>query len=196
MSDACAHAGDADARPEEGGAHPGYDTVLFDLDHTLFDSDAAHAAAFDSTMRSIGIDNPLPVFATFDRINQALWRRVEQQELSPNDVKLIRFRQLLDDLDLEGDPAQMGRTFVAGLTDIGELYPGARELLDALRPTSRLALVTNGIGAVQRGRLRRVGLDDAFDAVVISGEVGANKPGRKIFDLTFEALGHRTDHEP
>jgi FMN phosphatase YigB (HAD superfamily) len=27
-----------------------YTTVLFDLDHTLFDSDAAEAAAFDGTL--------------------------------------------------------------------------------------------------------------------------------------------------
>ncbi len=166
-----------------------YTTVLFDLDHTLLDSDASHAAAFDVTMRSIGLDDPASVFDVFDRINQALWRRVEAHEISPNEVKSLRFRQLLDELALDGDPHEMGARFATGLTDHGELYEGAARLLADLMSRSRLALVTNGIGSVQRGRLDRLGLSDAFEVVSISGELGASKPGRAIFDHTLDELG-------
>ncbi len=166
-----------------------YDTVLFDLDHTLLDSDASHAAAFDATMSSIGIDDPSSVFEVFDRINQALWRRVERHELSPNEVKALRFRQFLDEMGLDGDPTEMGAVFVDGLTQNGELYPGAQELVEQLAGLVALGMVTNGIGRVQRDRLARLGIADCFHAVIISGEVGTNKPGAEIFDLTFEALG-------
>jgi YjjG family noncanonical pyrimidine nucleotidase len=166
-----------------------YTTVLFDLDHTLMDSHASHAAAFDVTMRSIGLDDPASVHVVFDRINQALWRRVEGHEISPNEVKSLRFRQLLDELALDGDPVEMGARFAAGLTDHGELYEGAALLLTELAARCRLALVTNGIGPVQRGRLDRLGLGDAFEVVSISGELGTSKPGRAIFDHTLDELG-------
>lgn len=62
-------------------------------------------------------------------------------------------------------------------------------MLDRLSNTVGLALVTNGLGEVQRARLTRLDLERYFDAVVISGEVGTAKPGNAIFDLTFERLG-------
>ena len=166
-----------------------YTTVLFDLDHTLMDSDASHDAAFDVTMRGIGVDDPQAVFEVFDRINQALWRRVERHEISPNEVKSLRFRRLLDELGLDGDPVEMGAQFAGGLTDHGELFEGAAGLLTELATRCRLALVTNGIGPVQRGRLDRLGLGDAFEVVSISGELGISKPGRAIFDHTLDELG-------
>jgi 2-haloacid dehalogenase len=165
-----------------------YSTVLFDLDHTLLDSHASEQAAFDVTMRSIGVDPTPDTFAVYDGVNQALWRKVEAGEMSPNDVKVERFTQLLGVLDAAGDPAEMGATFVRGLADNGELYAGARELLDTLAGLVRMGMITNGIGSVQRGRIERLGLHGYFDAVSISGELGTSKPGREIFDITLAEM--------
>jgi YjjG family noncanonical pyrimidine nucleotidase len=162
-----------------------YSTVLFDLDHTLLDSHASEQAAFDTTMRSIGVDPTPDTFGIYDGLNQALWRRVEAGEMSPNDVKVERFAQLLAALEASGDPVEMGAVFVQGLTDNGELYAGARELLSTLDESVRLGMITNGIGSVQRGRIDRLGLDGYFDVVSISGELGKSKPGAEIFDLTL-----------
>ena len=123
-----------------------FTTLLFDLDHTLLDSDASEALAFEHTLRSIGVDEPTQHLPTYKRINSALWKRVELAELSPNDVKVIRFEQLLEALGIDGDPDAMGATYVDGLGDYGELYPDALGLLDACTDV-RLGLVTNGIGA-------------------------------------------------
>lgn len=166
-----------------------YSTVLFDLDHTLFDTHASEAAAFDATMRSIGLDATPELFTTYDRLNQALWRRVESGELGPNDIKVHRFEQFLETVDVVADPMAMATTFVSALADHGDLYADASELLDELRGSCRLALVTNGIGSVQRGRLRRVGLDEGFAVVSISGELGMSKPRRAIFDHTLDSMG-------
>lgn len=166
-----------------------YTTVLFDLDHTLFDSHTSEAKAFESTMQSVGVESTLDVFAVYDRLNRALWRDVESGSISPNEVKVRRFEQLLAEVGASGDPVEMGATFVRGLADNGELYDGAWQLLVGLAATCRLALVTNGIGSVQRGRLVRLGLDDVFEVVSISGELGWSKPNRAIFDYTLDAMG-------
>ena len=64
----------------------------------------------------------------------------------------------------------------------------AREVLDSLAGTATLALITNGIGEVQRTRIERLAIEHYFDAIVISGEVGKAKPGTEIFDIVFERL--------
>ncbi|MEM9746211.1 MAG: YjjG family noncanonical pyrimidine nucleotidase [Actinomycetota bacterium] len=167
----------------------GWATVLFDLDDTLLDSRFSQAAAYDATMRAAGLDDPERHRSTYDRLNQALWRQVEQGVLRPDDVRIRRFEEFCAVVGLDADPAAMARTFVDGLIRFGDLLPGASALLDALAGRVRLGLVTNGIGEVQRGRLARLQLDDVFDAVVISGEVAVAKPDPAIFDLTFEQLG-------
>ena len=67
-----------------------YDVVLFDLDHTLLDSDASHAAAIDAALVSVVDRTAMPIDeirAAFTRLNDALWRGVERGEVNPNDVK-------------------------------------------------------------------------------------------------------------
>jgi YjjG family noncanonical pyrimidine nucleotidase len=167
-----------------------YTTILFDLDHTLLDSDASEVAAFDMTLRAAGVEDPARYFAPFEAINAVLWAAVEREELSPNEVRRLRFEQLVTATGLDADPVALADLYVAGLGANGDLYPGAVELLEAIAAHATLALVTNGIGEVQRARIARTGIEQYFDAIVISGEVGASKPGTAIFDLTFGLLGN------
>lgn len=52
----------------------------------------------------------------------------------------------------------------------------------------RLALVTNGPSDLQRWKLRSVGLEERFDAVAISGEIGVAKPDPFPFQKILEEL--------
>jgi phosphoserine phosphatase len=52
-----------------------------------------------------------------------------------------------------------------------------------------IGLLTNGSSDLQRLKLDQAGLASAFDTVVVSGEVGAGKPSREVFDLVLERLG-------
>ena len=166
-----------------------YTTLLFDLDHTLIDGHASEDAAFDYTLRRAGAEDPAEYLAPYVEINTALWAAVERGEITPNDVRTERFSQLIAATNLDADPQAMGDDFVYGMGANGNLYPGTIEALESLNEVATLALVTNGIGEVQRARLARLDLDKYFDAIVISGEVGVAKPGPEIYDLTFAELG-------
>jgi HAD superfamily hydrolase (TIGR01549 family) len=72
----------------------------------------------------------------------------------------------------------------------GELYPGAKQVLERIAPVAALGLVTNGLSAVQRARIDRLELAQYFQAIVISAEVGTSKPGTEIFDLAFDQLAN------
>lgn len=167
-----------------------YPTVLFDLDHTLFDSDTSLQRSFSATLQRAGIGDPDAHYPWFNEVNHGLWRQVEAGTMTPPEVHVERFRALAEHLQLDIAATTMAGWYASALTTHGELYPGARELLDQLAGAGVLmALVTNGLSDVQRTRIGRLGVADYFAAVIISAEVGVAKPGPEIFDLTFGALG-------
>lgn len=166
-----------------------FSVFLFDLDHTLFDSDASEALALVATLGGAGVVDAARHLPAYSRINRALWDRVERGELTPHDVRVARFRALVDEAGLVGVDAEvLADAYAAALGDHGDLYAGAREVLSYVKARARTALVTNGLSEVQRRRLARTGIEDCFDAVVISAEVGASKPAKAIFEIACAAL--------
>ncbi len=165
-----------------------YKTILLDLDHTLFDSDTSEWTAFAQALETAGIAEPMQHFTAYQTINLELWAAVERGEFSPQQVRTNRFERLVVQENFDADPLQLADDFVAGLGANGSLYDGAREVLESLSSKASMALVTNGLSEVQRARVDRLGIGEYFDAIVISAEVGAAKPGTEIFDIVFEAL--------
>lgn len=166
-----------------------YSTFLLDFDHTLFDSDVSEAAAFSDAMLVAGTSDTGRYESSYRRINKTLWAAVERGEITPQYVRTNRFKRLVEKFDLDADPQAMSDAYVAGLGVSGNLYAGAREVIEQLSEHAALALVTNGLSEVQRARIHRLDIDRYFDAIVISAEVGVAKPGTEIFDITFSELG-------
>jgi 2-haloacid dehalogenase len=167
-----------------------FSTLLFDLDHTLLDSDTSETEAFAQLLGEFGVDDPAAHFSTYREINLALWAAVESGEMGPDEVHPLRFERFAAAIDLEADPQLMAKRYADGMGAHGELYPGAREVLEQLAEVATLALVTNGLSEIQRARIERLEIEDYFEAIVISAEVGTAKPHTDIFDLVFEGLGH------
>jgi len=167
----------------------GYATILFDLDHTLLDSNESERLAFANTMRSFGLDEPDQHLGTYQQINSKLWKSVERGEISPNVVKDRRFELFTQTIGLDADPTDMGDHYMVALGTHGELFPGVPEMLDTVGSRAQLGLITNGLGNVQRTRTARLGLDSYFTGVSISGEIGVAKPDPAIFDHLMAQLG-------
>jgi len=169
-----------------------YTTLLFDLDHTLFDFDTSELHAFAAALAAVGIDEDETHLPTYRRLNNALWAAAERGEVRSNQIRNLRFEQLAAELgiDVGTDTVDaMADAFVEGLGAHGDLYPGVRELLDELAERSPIAIVSNGLGEVVHARLERLGIADRFAAVIVSSEVGVSKPNAGIFDAAFGALG-------
>jgi putative hydrolase of the HAD superfamily len=61
-------------------------------------------------------------------------------------------------------------------------FPGALETLNRFRERGmRLALLTNGAGIPQRGKIERFGLASFFDCIIIEGEFGVGKPDERVY---------------
>jgi 2-haloacid dehalogenase len=164
--------------------------LLFDFDHTLFDSNQSETLAFADTIQFCEIPEDPSHFDTYKRINKALWDQVELGTIGPNDLRTRRFVEFVTETGSDVDPHLMADRYGLAMGANGELYPGARTVLERLAESATLALVTNALSEIQRARIDRVGVADLFDAVIISGEVGASKPGREIFEITFDQLNN------
>jgi epoxide hydrolase-like predicted phosphatase len=107
-----------------------------------------------------------------------LLRQLERGELTVDEFA-ERFGPLLGVRETDG---LVGRLF-AGVVADDRMVDAVRRVKASGRPTG---LISNSWGGTSYDR---VAIDDLFDAVVISGEVGLNKPEPEIFRLGAEKLG-------
>lgn len=73
-----------------------------------------------------------------------------------------------------------------------EVFPEVADVLKELKEKYRLTVISDFDGRLRKV-LREFELLDYFDFVLISSEVGADKPDRRIFQLACERLGCTAD---
>jgi epoxide hydrolase-like predicted phosphatase len=162
------------------------EAVLFDFGGVYttspFDVFVEAAAEFGAAPeRMLGL-----VFGPYDRDTDHPWHRLERGELPLLDAR----REIMETAEAEGlafDPL----TILARLATGGG---GARdEVVASTRRVRerglRTALVTNNAREFSAGWRSLLPLDELFDAVIDSSEVGVRKPDPAIFDLALREIG-------
>ena len=172
-----------------------YQWLLFDADGTLFDYDRAESAAFREVFRLMGATFDPGYLAAYRRINQKLWQAVEKGELTPGFVKVRRFELLLQAIGFAYPPATFSASYLECLAKCSELIEDAAEVLQGLQGKYNMAILTNGLQVVQRGRLARSVIRQHIAEIIISEEVGFSKPAKEFFDVALARLGHPSRRE-
>jgi 2-haloacid dehalogenase len=167
-----------------------YQWLLFDADGTLFDFDAAERAAFEQAFGMTGVAFQDHHYAAYRGINQALWHAVEKGELTPAVVKLRRFEELFAMLGVEHSAEEFSGHYQERLADCSELIADAAEVLQALGAKYRMAILTNGLQAVQRRRLERSVIRGHIAEIIISEEIGFSKPAKEFFEVAMARIGN------
>ena len=162
--------------------------VLFDLDDTLFDFHKAEKIALTKTLVHFGIDPTEETLALYSTINVAHWKRLELGEISREEVKVGRYRELFETIGVECDPVK-ATAYYESMLAIGHYFmPGAPELLEELYRKYRLYIVSNGTAKVQEGRIGSSGIAKYMDGIFVSQILGANKPDKQFFDICFAEI--------
>jgi 2-haloacid dehalogenase len=174
---------------------PRYRWLLFDADGTLFDYDRAERTALEQALGQIGVSFDPGYLPAYRRINGALWQEVEKGEITPGVVKVRRFELLLEAIGVVKSAAALSASYLECLAKCSELVEGAEAVLKALHGTHRIAILTNGLTVVQRGRLARSVIRHHISDIIISEEIGAAKPAKAFFDTAFARLGHPSKSE-
>ena len=167
-----------------------YQYLLIDNDNTIMDFNAAEAKALVDVLHAHGLPTDDATVHTYHPINDALWKALERGETTQPLLKVERFRQLLAVLGrTDIDPAALGAEYAAGLGNHADLLPGAEAFIHAIHGQMKIALVSNGVSAIQRNRLSKCPLTPLFDAIVISEEAGVAKPDPRLLEIALEQLG-------
>ena len=167
-----------------------YPWLFFDADGTLFDYNRAEATAFRNTLKALQFEYQESYLDTYQKINRELWSALERHEVTPAVLRLRRFELLLEALQLTGSAEDLNVTYVEQLGLCTDLIDGAYEVLQTLAQSSRIVIVTNGLEAVQRSRLRHSTIQPFISELIISEEVGAAKPHPAFFDAAFARIGN------
>ena len=166
-----------------------YQWLLFDADGTLFDYDRAEAHALSESFAQIGYPFEEKYLSEYRHINGSLWQAFEQGGIKQKRLKVERFELLCQAFGVTLNPALLSQLYLEHLSRGTFLIDGAEETLKALINHYNLAIITNGLKDVQRPRIASSSIHSYFPVIVISEEVGAAKPDKKIFDIAFQRMG-------
>ncbi len=168
-----------------------YTWFLFDADDTLFDYDKAESEALSRTFAQFDCVFDAAYLDAYHTINAQLWRDFERGAIEQERIKTLRFERLFTTIGLRSAPdaVTFSARYLENLGNCAYLLDGAETVITALRGSVHLALITNGLQAVQRPRLERSSIGAAFEVIVISEEVGCSKPRPGIFDVAFARMG-------
>lgn len=166
--------------------------VIFDLDDTLYDYKALERAAFECVgglvRERLGVSVEQYEEA-FMRARQATKDMIGETATSHS--RMLYFQKTLEYLDIRPLylALEMYETYWGFFLDNMLLYPGARELLEALHEKYiRVGVCTDLLAHIQHRKLRRLGMMDDVDCMVTSEEAGVEKPSPGIFQLCLEKL--------
>jgi len=164
--------------------------VLFDLDHTLFDTEKTERHALGAVAKAADVRLGTHALAAYRTVNTHVWAEYRAGRITSKELRVLRFHLWLEKLDR--DPAHAKRLaplYLDAFSSRGDLIAGASAAVRGIsRMGLRLGVVTNGIDRVQRRRLRASELMDSFSVVVTSERAGITKPDPRIMEIALKRL--------
>lgn len=163
--------------------------VFLDIDNTLLSFSGYVRDAMREGFSRFGL-RPYreEMFPVFERINNSLWRQLEQGTLTFEELMKIRWNCIFRELGIDFDGETFEDYFRKKLFDSAIPEQGAQELLNYLAPRYCLCVASNGPYEQQINRLRVGGMYDYFTHFFISERVGAQKPSAAFFDYCFREM--------
>ncbi|MBW2393966.1 MAG: HAD family phosphatase [Deltaproteobacteria bacterium] len=158
--------------------------VLFDFGGVFTPSPFG---ALDTLAEELGADPELMmevIFGPYGADTDHPWHRLERGELSFFEAR-DEILALGKERGVEADPIQLFTSM-----DHGSARPELVDRVRSLRDNDlRTALVTNNVKEFSPVWRKLLPVDELFDVVIDSSEVGIRKPDPRIFHLALERLG-------
>lgn len=169
--------------------------IFIDLDDTIWDFTANSHVSLEIMYRDLDIARIYTDYDAFSSAyyakNSELWALYHHGKIEKDFLIIERYAHLLRTIgynDIDNRLAQrMNEYYLDTLALQTQLVPYAIELLDYLtRRGYNLYILSNGFIEVQHKKLQSAGIGDYFKRMVLSDEIGINKPDRRLFDYALE----------
>ena len=160
-----------------------YKYLLFDLDHTLLDFDAAEDIALSQLLKEEGVVDIQAYKDYYVPMNKSLWKDLEQKKITKSELINTRFTKLFAHFGVEKDGAYLAERYQFFLSKQGQTFPGVEDLLKKLISKGyKLYAATNGITYIQTGRLEQSGIAPFFKEIFISEQLHTQKPDAEFYE--------------
>lgn len=167
--------------------------VFFDLDHTLWDFEKNSALTFQKIFEEHNVRVELEDFLReYVPVNLAFWKLYRENKIQKEALRYLRLRKVFDSLKYPIDDlliTLLADAYIEHLSTYDHLLPYSREILNYLKPTYRMHIITNGFEEIQAKKLRNSNIHGYFEQVINSEMAGVKKPDPLIFQLALERTG-------
>jgi 2-haloalkanoic acid dehalogenase type II len=174
-----------------------YTSILFDLDNTLCYYPLSTAQVISEVLRRADLPEEVVGSVSWAAGQyDASWAEAERSSPSLSETRRRLWRRILAEVgraDDETADRMAGLHHVVRRESGVYLFPGTEELLADLSRRYRLGLLTNGSSEMQWEKIRLLGIEGPFEAIVVAGDVGIYKPDAEVFRLLLDRLAARPE---
>jgi len=177
-----------------------YKTVFIDLDDTIWDTRSNGKESMEEVYWDYGFNRFFPDFETYYGIyypnNCSLWASYRKGEITKEQLILERLKYPLEPyLKCDEDfILNLNEDFLNRTTLKTKLHPYSIEILEYLKPKYKLYILSNGFEEVQYRKMQNSGLAPFFEGVILSDQIGVNKPHPKIFKEALKSANSSVEN--
>lgn len=153
--------------------------IYFDLDGTLISYPKDFRSLFDEAL-GLQVEDEV-----YDMYVDELFSNLDKMIKDPY---IKAFKGINEEFDLGIDPEEVAKEYISIELDATELNEELFEFLKSLSNNHKIGVMTNGDSKVQMAKVKKHGILDFVDEVIISNDVGVRKPDKEIFKLAKEKL--------
>jgi len=172
-----------------------YSTIFFDLDDTLWDTFNNSKESLNEIFSLFCFDKHYSTFDEFYSIyfkhNSSLWEKYEKHAITKEELMENRFYtpfRHIEEITPE-KAIEINQEFMSRTASKGGVIEGAKEMLELLKSRYKICILSNGFKEVQYKKIKNAGLDKYFDKVILSDDIGLNKPRRELFEYALNKMG-------
>jgi len=170
--------------------------IFFDLDHTIWDFDKNAEETLQELyeiykLRELGLLSAAEFIQRYTENNHSLWAQYHLGLISKELLRAERFRKTFIELGVHPEkvPPQFEEDYVKISPTKTNLFEGAEKVLAYLQKKYTLHIISNGFRETTLTKMDLSGLNPYFSTVIISEEVGVNKPDKAVFQYAVDKAG-------
>ncbi|MCX2485185.1 YjjG family noncanonical pyrimidine nucleotidase [Pedobacter sp. MR2016-24] len=170
--------------------------IFFDLDHTIWDFDKNAQETLtelynEYALHTLGLSSCETFIDTYTENNQLLWAEYHMGRITKEKLRSERFSKTFIQLGVapESVPHAFEEDYVRISPTKRNLFAGSEKVLSYLQKKYTLHIISNGFKETTLTKMDLCNLNPYFSNVIISEDVGVNKPDQAIFAYALQKAG-------